>query len=249
VNFYDFHIGDYASRTAHLEPLEDLAYRRMLDLYYIREEALPADLAEVARLIRLRGQDDLIAAVLAEFFTLTDKGWTHAKCEAVIAVAVDKREKAQASASKRWDSERTANAMRTHSECNATPEKAECERNAPSPTTQSHYPKKKTSASRPPDGVSASVWQDFLRTRKTKVTETALDGIRKQAGLAGISLEDALRECCARGWQSFKADWLQPSGRPAAIFKPEPPLTPEQLAANAANAKRAKQTLSGVPFV
>lgn len=36
---------------------------------------------------------------------------------------------------------------------------------------------------------------------------------------------------------------------PAAIFKPEPPLTPEQLAVNAANAKRARQALSGVPFV
>jgi hypothetical protein len=32
LNFYDFHIGDYASRTGHLEPMEDLAYRRLLGL-------------------------------------------------------------------------------------------------------------------------------------------------------------------------------------------------------------------------
>lgn len=211
MNFYDFHIGDYASRTAHLDPMEDLAYRRMLDLYYIREQALPTDLGEVARLIRLRGQEALIEGVLSEFFTLSDKGWTHAKCEAVIAIAVDKREKAQASADKRWHSERTANAMRTHSERNAAPEKAECERNAPSPTTQSHS-QKKTSASRPPDGVSAAVWQDFLKTRKTKVTETALEAIRREAGKAGITLEQALSECCARGWQGFKASWIEPSG-------------------------------------
>lgn len=65
-----------------------------------------------------------------------------------------------------------------------------------------------TNTSAPPDGVALSVWQDFLKTRKTKVTETALNGIRREAEKAGITLEAALNECCARGWQSFKADWV-----------------------------------------
>ncbi|RPP48164.1 hypothetical protein IPC1156_32430, partial [Pseudomonas aeruginosa] len=38
MNFYPFHPGDYMLRTAHLEPLEDLAYRRLLDLYYVGEK-------------------------------------------------------------------------------------------------------------------------------------------------------------------------------------------------------------------
>lgn len=64
----------------------------------------------------------------------------------------------------------------------------------------------------PPDGVSPSVWQDFLKHRKAKkapVTETSLAGIKREADKAGWSLEDALRECCTRGWQSFKADWVE----------------------------------------
>jgi uncharacterized protein YdaU (DUF1376 family) len=28
LNFYQHHIGDYASLTGHLTPMEDLAYRR-----------------------------------------------------------------------------------------------------------------------------------------------------------------------------------------------------------------------------
>lgn len=67
----------------------------------------------------------------------------------------------------------------------------------------------------PPDGVSPSVWQDFLKHRKAKkapVTETSLAGIKREADKAGWSLEDALRECCTRGWQSFKADWVVDSG-------------------------------------
>jgi len=64
-----------------------------------------------------------------------------------------------------------------------------------------------------PESVSDIVWQDFLSTRKTKLTQTALTGIAKQADIAGISLEAALQECCTRGWQSFKAAWVQ-QGQP-----------------------------------
>lgn len=56
-------------------------------------------------------------------------------------------------------------------------------------------------------GVDSQVAQDYLATRKTKFTQTALNGISKQAQLAGISLGEALEFVCEMGWQSFKADW------------------------------------------
>lgn len=62
-----------------------------------------------------------------------------------------------------------------------------------------------------PYGVSDSVWQDFVKHRKTKkaqVTQTVIDGIRREAEKAGWSLEDALRETIVRNWQSFKAEWV-----------------------------------------
>lgn len=68
--------------------------------------------------------------------------------------------------------------------------------------------KAKASALRKPDGVSDSVWKDFKKQRKTPLTETALNGIIKQANLAGYSLEEALTESVERGWQSFKAEWV-----------------------------------------
>ena len=63
-----------------------------------------------------------------------------------------------------------------------------------------------------PDGVTESVWQDWLTLRKTKkaaVTQTALDGIEREARKAGVSLQVALETCCARGWTGFKAEWMQ----------------------------------------
>ena len=47
------------------------------------------------------------------------------------------------------------------------------------------------------------------------MTDTALDGIRREAEKAGYSLELALETCCKRGWQGFEADWV--SGKPALI--------------------------------
>lgn len=78
MNYYPFHLGDYAAHTAHLEPMEDLAYRRMLDLYYRAEKALPLDVQEIARLTRLRDHAATIRDVLNEFFTRSDDGW-HSK--------------------------------------------------------------------------------------------------------------------------------------------------------------------------
>ena len=40
------------------------------------------------------------------------------------------------------------------------------------------------------------------------MTDTALEGIRAEAEKAGMTLSDALSTCCARGWQGFKAKWL-----------------------------------------
>ena len=61
-----------------------------------------------------------------------------------------------------------------------------------------------------PELVSDQIWDDFLAVRKRKnaeLTLTAWNGIVKEAEKAGISIEEALRICCERGWQGFKADW------------------------------------------
>lgn len=63
-----------------------------------------------------------------------------------------------------------------------------------------------------PEGMDEKVWGAFKAQRKAKrspLTEIALQGIEREAGKAGISLEATLRMCCERGWQSFKSEWLE----------------------------------------
>lgn len=98
MNYFPFHVGDYAVHTRHLTLMEDLAYRRLLDLYYTRETALPADVVQVARLVGMREYAADVESVLTEFFELGDEGWRHERCDAEIAKMQDKQAKAQASA-------------------------------------------------------------------------------------------------------------------------------------------------------
>jgi len=68
-----------------------------------------------------------------------------------------------------------------------------------------------------PHDVNQQVFADWLEVRKAKragpVTQTVLDGIRREANKAGISLEEAIRHCCLAGWQGFRAAWYLGSGR------------------------------------
>lgn len=81
MHHYPFHIGDYVAHTRHLSPLEDLAYRRLLDAYYLREGPLPSDVTITARLIGLRGHEAEVGIVLEEFFADTNEGWRHSRCD------------------------------------------------------------------------------------------------------------------------------------------------------------------------
>lgn len=91
MNYYPFHLGDYATHTGHLDHMEDLAYRRMLDAYYLREKPLPSEVSAVARLIRMRDSKDAIEAVLTEFFELRDDGWHQERCNQEITSMREKQ--------------------------------------------------------------------------------------------------------------------------------------------------------------
>ena len=81
--WYKFHLGDYITHTLHLADAEDLAYRRLLDLYYMSERPIPLDTELVARKIRL--DLDITESVLGEFFERTEKGYRNNRCDAEIA--------------------------------------------------------------------------------------------------------------------------------------------------------------------
>jgi uncharacterized protein YdaU (DUF1376 family) len=234
VFYYKFHVGDYASHTAHLTPLEDIAYRRLLDLYYQREEALIGSPEHLARIIRMREHADVVDVVLREFFVEEDSDngdnptsvWRNKRCDAEIDGAKDRKRKSSeagkaSAAARSTDVQRTLNDRSTEVQPSIT--------HNPLPTTQDPLPKtqegntqrgqsknnRKSAAALAviprPDDVSEATWDGWQALRKAKrapITAGVISTMRAEAMKASITLEAALQTCCLRGWAGFKADWM-----------------------------------------
>lgn len=70
-------------------------------------------------------------------------------------------------------------------------------------------------------GVPEQIAHDFKQLRqklRAPITPTAMDGMRREAGKAGMTLAAALAMCCERGWRGFKAEWV--TGTVAASGQP-----------------------------
>lgn len=127
MNYYPFHPGDYLRDTAHLEPMEDLAYRRLLDLYYLSEAPIPLETQQVSRRLRL-GSESVIS-VLNEFFICTPNGYIHKRCDAEIADYRHRQDKSRQNGKLGGRPKKTqqvilANPEETQSKPNVTQQKA-----------------------------------------------------------------------------------------------------------------------------
>ena len=201
MHYYQFNIGDYRAATAHLSNEEDLAYRRLLDMYYDTENQIPLDTQWVAK--RLRLDCEVVKSVLQDMFKLTESGWHHGRCETVIdqyhAMAEKNRANGRLGGRKKnpvaSDSQPIAKATINDK-----------------PITNNHKPiKERATSVACPHDVSPQVWQDWLQLRKSKkasVTETVVKGARAEAGKLNWTLDQFLIEWCTRGSQGLKAEWV-----------------------------------------
>jgi len=209
MHYYSFHVSDYIHDTAHLSNNEDLAFRRLLDLYYTQEKPIPNKTQEVARRIRMGKNIDAVQTVLEEFFMYSQEHdfWFHKRCDETIAAYQAKAERNRAVCKLGGRPKSNPEETQTVSKDNPNQE----------PITINHKPIKEraTSVACPPD-VSEQVWQDWLLLRKSKkasVTETVVKGARSEAEKLGWALERFLVEWCTRGSQGLKAEWVEkPNG-------------------------------------
>ena len=205
MHYFQFEIKEWIANTAHLTLEEECAYVRLILYYYDAEK--PIDLAETSWVFRkCRIPDKLGESILVEFFTRTDDGWVHKRCDEEIARYKAKQE--QASRAGKASAERRFNARSTDVQPIINQESLII--------NQESNKKIRTSSLAPkvaiPIGVDELVWNDFLSLRKSKkasLTATALKGIEREAGKAGLHLQEVLQICCERGWAGFKADWIK----------------------------------------
>ena len=199
MHYYNFNIGDYMKHTLHLTPEEDLAYRRILDMYYDTESAIPSNIPLVSR--RLRMDAKIVESVLNEFFDLTEEGYKNYRADGEIA-----------------DYHKFLEKQKANGRLGGRPKKGKKPIGNP-PITQAE-PKKSLNNKQQttnnkqintPEGVSDDLWKDFLVYRKrlkAPVTDRVLARLIKEADLAKMPLDQVLETIIFKGWRSFEASWI-----------------------------------------
>jgi uncharacterized protein YdaU (DUF1376 family) len=230
MHYYSHHIGDFQRDTASLSDADTLAYLRLIWMYYDTELPLPNEPEKLA--FKIGAASDRVAMILQNYFYLDNNTWRHKRCDEELARVYAASQKARDKANKRWgkaaamlqqhqehvdlhnafgellDSQSSATAMPQHNHSNAIEPKNDA----------THIPinpikKPAAVAIARPNNVNENVWNDFLQIRKAKrapLTQTALAEIEAEAKKAELTINQALRICCARGWQGFSARWLKP---------------------------------------
>jgi uncharacterized protein YdaU (DUF1376 family) len=163
MNYYAFHIGDYRSATAHLSNGEDLAYRRLLDMYYDTEQPISLDIEWVARRIRI--SPDMVKTVLQDMFEVTASGWSHPRCDQEILEFKAKSQ--QASRAGKASAQRKANGRTT--DVQPTNNQEPITINHIVDSTADAVPKVKrlrNGTRLPTDWVLPSAWRDWAKAER-----------------------------------------------------------------------------------
>jgi uncharacterized protein YdaU (DUF1376 family) len=248
VNYFEFHIGDYAAATQHLSDEEDLVYRRLLDAYYRDERPIPSDLRLACRLARARtdAMREAVEVVLREFFVLAEDGWRSKRADEVIARhhAFMERQRANGrkTAEKRWGSQSVATA--TEYVAAATPPLPNSvtvglppTSHFPLPTTQdgSNEPSGKTARSRAPvlltpqfdpsivPGLDLAAWHDWVAyraKRKPAIKAVSMPAAAREMAKLGPLQRAAVDHSIANGYQGLIAPKDGPNGRRIEVPRP-----------------------------
>lgn len=205
MHYYQFNIGDYISHTHHLTPMENLAYRLLLDLYYLHERPFNVCSTTLARQINLRECAQEVDTILNEFFTKTDDGWINKRADKEIAhyrVKLEQTARAgKASAAKRTINARSTDVQPTNNQ---------------QPITNNHKPilkpKGKTAPATPlPDWLQPTAWDDFKAHRKAsksamtpRAEALAIIELTKLRA-EGHDPTEVINQSISRGWKGLFA--------------------------------------------
>ena len=218
--WYPHNITDYRSATAHLTNEEDLAYRRLLEMYYDTEAPIPLDTQWVSR--RLRVGTDSLSNVLSDFFVRTDDGFHHARCDAELAEFARRADIARANGAKGGrrkslkpkQKNPAGSQLVTESVASGNPELTQTLANNKYKYNNNNNTKTLSFAawkSQPSPDVVRD-WSAMRKAKRAPISQTVIDrlgGEINAAVAAGYTADDCLALCVLKGWQGFKFSWLQ----------------------------------------
>ena len=179
--------------------MEDLAYRRLLDFYFLHEQ--PIKHRDIARQIGMREHEEDVMTVLNEFFISTADGFVSPRADKEIKQYKEFSEAGKRGAAKRWSTPPNGEAI---SPPNATP----IATNNHKPITNNQ--EKKTLGKRLASDFSfPKEWEDFCQQTRpelspVKTFDQFKDYWIAQAGQKGVKLD----------WFATWRNWVRSTNAP-----------------------------------
>ena len=200
MHYYQFHIGDYKSHTHHLSHYEDLAYRRLLDFYFLHEQ--PIKHRDIARQIGMREHEEDVMTVLNEFFISTPEGFVNPRADKEIKQYREFSEAGKRGAAKRWSTPPNGEAINPP---NATP----IATNNHKPITNNQVKENKRGSRLSQDFFFPKEWCDFLVEQRPELNaQQTFDKFKDywiaQAGQKGVKLD----------WFATWRNWVRNTNAP-----------------------------------
>jgi uncharacterized protein YdaU (DUF1376 family) len=185
MHYYQFHIGDYMSHTRHLSLYEDLAYRRLLDFYFLHEQ--PIKHREAARQIGMKEHEEDVLTVLNEFFLSTEEGFVNPRADKEIKQYREFAEAGKRGAAKRW-------ARPPHEEAISPPNATPIATNNHKPITTNQLKEKQRGSRLAQDWVLTKSLGEWAQTERPDldvrlIAEQFKDYWIAQPGQKGVKLD------------------------------------------------------------
>lgn len=210
MHYYKRNLGDYAKKAGRLSMLQHGAYTLLIDACYDREQFPTLPEAIDWAWASSSAEIEAVEFVLRKFFTLEGDRYVQGRIQEEIAAYRAKSETNARIAHERETMRKEKRTNRAQVVNDSPPNQEPLTINHKTPSDEGVARKRAARTPARPDDVSESVWQDFQAIRKAKrapLTDTALEGIRREAAKAGLGLGDAIAYCCEAGWQGFNAGW------------------------------------------
>lgn len=230
MHSFQFHLGDYYSHTSHLSLTEDLAYRRLIDFYYLHETPPTGRADQIARLIRMPKEVAAVEQVLNEFFCqeMSDSGdnslivWRHKRCDVEIEKFQSFKESGRKGAAMRWAKGANGEAIGGPSGGHENPNSNH------KPVTNNHKPIKERAARGtrlPTDCELPNEWFDFCKQQRPDLKpDEVFAGFRDywiaQPGQKGVKTDwgATWRTWVRNQRKETKPDWVVKKERADAAF-------------------------------
>lgn len=225
MHLFQFHLGDYYSHTSHLSLTEDLAYRRIIDFYYLHETAPTGRPDQIARLIRMPKEVAAVEQVLNEFFCqeTSDSGdnsstvWRHKRCDEEIKKYQGFKESGKRGAAMRWAKGTDGEPMGVLPGGDQNPNSNH------KPITNNHKPETNSSRARGTrfqQQVLPDEWVDFCRQERPDLNPQTIfaqfsDYWSSLPGSKGVRLD------WTATWRNWVRNQKQPTSKPSGMNKDE----------------------------